>query len=102
MKLKKGDKVKVIAGKDKGREGVIDRVYKNQESVLVAGVNQYKRHIKKNEKMPQGGVVDLPRPLNVAKVMLICPKCGKLTRVAYENGKGGKKRVCRKCKQSFN
>jgi large subunit ribosomal protein L24 len=98
MKLKKGDKVKVVAGKDKGREGVIDRVYAKTEKVLIPEINVYKKHIKKNEKLPQGGVVDLPRPLDVAKVMFVCPKCGKLARLGYEVEKGKKNRVCKVCK----
>ncbi len=98
MKLIKGDKVKVITGKDKGREGVIDRVYEKSKKILIKDVNMYKKHVKKNDQMPQGGVVDMPRPLAVSKVALICPKCGKLTRIAYKIDKSGKKyRVCSKC-----
>lgn len=99
MKIKKGDKVRVATGKDKGREGTVERVYEKQNAVLVGGINQYKRHVKKNEKMPQGGVVDIPRPIDIAKVMVICPKCGKPTRISYKVEKTGKKRVCKKCKQ---
>ncbi|OGK25100.1 50S ribosomal protein L24 [Candidatus Roizmanbacteria bacterium RIFCSPLOWO2_01_FULL_37_13] len=98
MKIKKGDKVKVIAGKDKGREAVVERVYPKGKKLLIQGINIYKKHIKKNEKMPQGGVVEVPRPLDSAKVMLICPKCGKTTRLGYEIAKDRKYRVCKKCK----
>ena len=90
MKLIKGDKVKVVAGKDKGREGTIERVYAKANKVVIPQVNLYKKHVKKNEQMPQGGVVELPRPLDAAKVMLVCPKCNKLTRIGYEI-KGEKK-----------
>ncbi|MBI4225531.1 50S ribosomal protein L24 [Candidatus Roizmanbacteria bacterium] len=98
MRIKKGDKVRVISGKDKAREGVVERVYKNADKVLIPGINIYKKHIKKNEKMPQGGVVEVPRPINAAKVMLICPKCGKITRTGYEVVKNRKYRYCKKCK----
>ena len=101
MKLKKGDKIKIIAGKDKGKEGAIERVYKKIGRVLVPGLNIYKRHIKKNEKLPQGGVVDIPRPLAVAKVMLICPKCSKVTSVGYVIEQEKKLRICRKCKSKI-
>lgn len=101
MRIKKGDKVKIIAGKDKGKEGPVERVYFKQLKVLVGAVNIYKKHIKKNEKMPQGGVVEIPRPLDISKVMLICPKCGKTTRVGYEVNKGRKSRVCNKCKSKI-
>lgn len=101
MKLKKGDKVKVIAGKDKGREGTIERVYVKTETVIIPGVNLYKKHVKKNEQMPQGGVVELPRQLNASKIMLVCPKCGKTTRVGYELKGDKKNRICKKCKSQI-
>lgn len=89
MKLKKGDKIRVIAGKDKGREGVIERVYKNQNTVLVPGINIYKRHMRKSDQMPEGGVVELPRPIDASKVMYINSSTKKPTRLGYvvENGK---------------
>ena len=101
MKIKKGDKIKVVAGKDKGREGKVERVYVKAGRVLIEGINKYKRHVKKNEKMPQGGIVDVPRPISVAKVMLICPKCGKLVRTGYSIEKNKKVRVCKKCGSSI-
>lgn len=97
MKIKKGDKVKVVAGKDKGREGTVERVYSKQNKILIPAVNIYKKHIKKSDKAPQGGVVELPRALDVSKVALICPKCNKATRVGYEVNKGKKYRICKKC-----
>lgn len=102
MKIKKGDKVKITGGKDRGREGKVERVYPKQNKVLVSGVNIYKKHIKKSNQAPQGGVVEVPRPLDVAKVALICPKCSKVTRVGYLGEKGKKLRVCKKCKSKFN
>jgi large subunit ribosomal protein L24 len=98
MKLKKGDKVKIVAGKDKGRDGVVERSYSKMNKVLIKGVNIYKKHIKKNEQMPQGGVVDLERPLDVAKVSFICPKCGEESKLGYNIEKGKKFRVCKNCK----
>lgn len=99
MKIKKGDKVKITAGKDKGKEGVIDRVYSKQNKVVITGINIYKKHIKKSEKMPQGGIVEIPRPMDVSKMMLLCPKCGKLTRLGYRLEKGKKNRVCKRCEK---
>lgn len=101
MKIKKGDKIKIIAGKDTGREGIVERAYKKAGVVIVPGINLYKRHIKKNEKMPQGGVVEIPRAINVSKIMLICPKCSKTTRVSYEIKRNKKSRICRKCKSEI-
>lgn len=101
MKIKKGDKVKVVAGKDNGREGTVQKVYETQETVLVPNVNLYKKHVRKSDQMPQGGVVEVPRPLNVAKVMLVCPKCKKVTRVGYSVENGKKTRICKKCKSAI-
>lgn len=101
MKIKKGDKVKVQIGKDSGRQGKVQRVYLKQNKILVEGVNIYKKHIKKSEQTPQGGVVDIPRPLDAAKVVLVCPKCGKPMRTSYIIEKGKKFRVCKKCKSKF-
>jgi large subunit ribosomal protein L24 len=101
MKIKKGDKVKVIYGKDKGKEGVVEKVYQKVNKVLISGVNLYKRHIKKNEKMPQGGIIDVPRPLDVSKVMLICPKCKKPTRVGFLVDGKKKFRLCKKCQSKI-
>jgi large subunit ribosomal protein L24 len=101
MKIKKGDKVKVIAGKDKGREGVVERVYSKSMKLVVPAVNIYKKHVKKNEKMPKGGVVEVPRPVAVAKVMLICSKCGKVTRIGYKIEGKKKLRICQKCESTI-
>ncbi len=97
MKIKKGDKIKVVAGKDRGREGKVERLYVKAGLVLIEGINQYKRHVKKSDKLPQGGIVDVPRPISIAKLMLVCPKCGKTTRVGYKMEKNKKVRVCKKC-----
>ncbi|MBI3366501.1 50S ribosomal protein L24 [Candidatus Roizmanbacteria bacterium] len=97
MKIRKGDKVRVMAGKDKGREGVVEKVYKKSKKVLIQKINIYKKHIKKSEKMPQGGVVEVPRPIDVSKIMFICTKCGKATRIGYNVMKGKKLRICKKC-----
>ncbi len=101
MKIRKGDKVKIIYGKDRGREGKVERVYRKSQRVLIPGINIYKKHIKKNEKMPQGGRVDIPRPIAVSKVMLICPRCNKPTRVGYLIEKGKKFRFCKKCRSKI-
>ncbi len=101
MKLRKGDTIRVAAGKDKGREGKIEKVYTAQNKVTVPGINIYKKHVKKNEQMPQGGVVELPRPISIAKISLLCPKCKKPTRVGFLVEKNRKVRICRKCKKEI-
>lgn len=97
MKIRKGDKIKVMAGKDKGREGKVERVFENSGKVMVPGINQYKRHVRKNDQMPQGGIVDVPRPMDASKLMVVCPKCAKVTRVGYKVEKNKKVRICTKC-----
>lgn len=101
MKLKKGDKVKILSGKDRGREGQIEKVYHKQNQVLILGVNLYKKHLKKSEKAPQGGVVAVPRPIHVAKLALVCPKCTQTTRVGYRVKNNKKFRVCKQCKEKI-
>lgn len=101
MKLKKGDKVKIIAGKDKGKEGIIEKVYRKANKVLILGVNLFTRHLKKNPETNQGGIVKVPRPLDVSKIMLICPKCGKTVRVGFKVEKNKKYRYCKKCQSKI-
>ncbi|KKP36310.1 MAG: 50S ribosomal protein L24 [Candidatus Roizmanbacteria bacterium GW2011_GWA2_32_13] len=97
MKIKKGDKVRMTIGKDKGKSGVVEKVYKNANKVMVTGMNLYKKHVKKNEKMPQGGIVDLPRAINISKLTFVCPKCGKTAKLGFKIEKNKKYRICRKC-----
>lgn len=101
MKLKKGDQIIVTTGKDKGVKGKIDRVYTSADKILIANVNMYKRHLKRRDQKNPGGMVDLPRPLAASKVALICPKCKLPTRIGYEVTAKGKKRICRKCRQTI-
>lgn len=98
MKLRKGDTVIIITGKDKGKKGKVERVSLKSGTVLVPDTNMYKRHVKKSEAFPQGGIIDIARPLDIAKVALVCPQCGKATRVGYLVDGSGKKRICRTCK----
>ncbi len=98
MKFKKDDEVLVTSGKDRGKKGKIDKVFPRENTVIVAGVNLYKKHLKPRGEGKPGGIIDITRPLNVAKVALICPKCGKATRVGYQIEAKGKIRICRKCK----
>lgn len=101
MKLKKGDKIVIITGKDKGREGSIDRLYPKQHKILVGGVNIVKKHIQKTDQTPQGGVIEIPRPFPVSNALLICPKCKKKTRVGYKEDGGRKIRICKRCKSNI-
>lgn len=98
MKLKKGDKVKILLGKDRGKTGTIDRVFAKKKTVLVGGLNLYKKHTKPREGQKGGGIISQARPLVASKVALICPRCAKITRPAFREAAEGKTRICRICK----
>ena len=97
MKLKKGDEVIVLAGKDIGRRGTISRVIAEADRVIVDGVNMVKRHTKPRGQVMQGGIIDKEMPIHVSNVALLCKDCGK-TRIGYRiDADGTKHRICRKC-----
>lgn len=101
MKFKKDDNVKVIRGKDKGKDGKIEKTFPKTGKVLVANVNQYKRHLKARSQGQPSEIVTLTKPLPGTNVALICPKCKKLTRVGYKIVKDTKTRICKKCKSEI-
>jgi len=97
VKLKKGDRVRVIAGKDLGKDGVIMRVLPAKNKVIVEGINMAKRHQRPTRATMQGGIIDKDMPIHASNVALICGSCG-ATRTGYRLVEGGKKvRICRKC-----
>lgn len=101
MKLHTGDQVIITAGKDKGQRGTIEKVYPQKDRVVVADKNKYKKFRKKFGDQA-GGVIEFSRPLPTANVALLCPKCGKQTRISYLVDKRGEKtRVCAKCKSEI-
>lgn len=96
LKLKVGDEVLVTAGKDKGRKGKIEKIFP-RVGVLITSLNVYKKHIKGGGGQ-KGGIIEFSRPLSWANVVLICPVCGKQTRVGTKIRNDGEKvRICRKC-----
>jgi len=98
MKILKGDTVKVLIGKDKGRTGSVISAFPKKNTVAVKGLNMFKKHIKASQGK-SGSIIEKERPLAVSKVILICPNCQKTTRVGYEIDKSGDKyRICKKCK----
>lgn len=101
MRIKKDDKVRIISGKDSGREGKVLRVLREERKVVVDGLNIVKKHIRPRKEGEKGERVEIPAPLDVSNVMLICPSCFKPTRVAYIVKDGVKNRVCKKCGKEF-
>ena len=99
LKFKIGDQVKVTLGKDKGREGKIEKIFPKDGKVLIPGINVYKKSIKAQfAKDKKGGIYDISRPVSFAAIMLVCPKCKKPTRVAFRGKGRERKRICKKCK----
>jgi len=96
MHVKKGDKVKVLTGKDRGKEGVILEAFPKKDRVLVEGVNMVKVHAQPSQDNPQGGILNIEAPIHVSNVLPIDPKTGEPTRVGYEVRDGKKVRIARK------
>ncbi len=100
MKIKKGDTVKILLGKDSGKTGVVDRVLAKKGKVVISGLNLYKRHVKKQGHPPaggEGGVIEIVKPLNISNVALVCSGCKKTTRVGFKFEGSDKVRFCKKC-----
>jgi large subunit ribosomal protein L24 len=97
MKLRKGDRVRVLAGKDIGKEGEITRVLRDHDRVIVDGINVAKKHQRATRATMQGGIIDKDMPVHVSNVAILCNTCGP-TRIGYRfEPDGTKVRVCRKC-----
>ena len=97
LRIKKGDRIRVLAGKDRGKEGNVTRVIPKDSKVIVDGVNVAKKHQKATRATMQGGIIDRDMPLDASNVAVLCPK-GHPTRVGYKfNADGTKSRVCKKC-----
>ena len=98
MKIHKGDTVKVLSGNDKGKTGEVLEVIPKTQKIVVKGVNVRKKHTKPRKQGEEGGIISIECPVHSAKVNVVCPKCGKATKIGYEIGKDGEKvRVCKKC-----
>ena len=97
MKLRKGDEVVVLSGKDIGKRGTITQVLPDRDKVIVDGVNMVKRHTKPRGQVMQGGIIDKEMPIHVSNVALWCKDCGP-TRIGFHIADDGTKhRICRKC-----
>ncbi|WP_334143302.1 50S ribosomal protein L24 [Rhabdothermincola sp.] len=98
MKIRKGDRVVVLQGKDRGKEGTVTFAFPAEDRVIVDGVNVAKKHQKPTRAIQQGGIIDKEMPVHVSSVAILCAACGKPTRVGYRfEGDGTKVRICRKC-----
>lgn len=98
MKIKKGDTIKMLTGKDSGKTGKVLQVFPEEEKIIVEGLNMIKKHVKPRRQGDKGQRVEVPRKVEISNAILICPKCGKVARVGYKISGEKKYRVCKKCK----
>ena len=101
MKIRKGDEVKIIRGKDKGKTGKVERIFPKTGKILVNGVNQYKRHLKARSQNQPSEIVTLTKPLSSINVAVVCPKCKLPTRIGFKIEHNGKIRICKKCQETI-
>ncbi len=97
MKVKKGDTVLIIKGKDRNRVGKVIKALPKENRVVVEGLNLVKKHIKPRRQGEKGRIIEIPRPISVSNVKLICPTCQKPTKVGYKFENEEKYRYCKKC-----
>jgi large subunit ribosomal protein L24 len=99
-RIKRGDTVEVITGEERGLRGVVQRVNRQDDRVVVQGVNIIKKHqrpVQAGRGQVQAGIIELEAPIHLSNVMLVCPVCGERTRVGYEQRDGEKIRFCKEC-----
>lgn len=96
QKIKKGDTVQILLGKDRGKSGKVDKVLVKEAKLLVEGVNMFRKHVRKYKDM-EGGIVDIRKPIDLSNAELVCPSCKKPTRVGFKQEADTKIRVCKKC-----
>lgn len=103
MNIKKGDIVQIISGKDKGKSSKVLKVDISGSAILLEGLNLFKKHVRPKRQGEKGQTIALPRPLNISKVMLLCPNCKKTARIGYRFEKEGgiKTRYCKKCQSAI-
>lgn len=104
MKIKEGDMVSIISGKDRAKTGKVLQAFPKDNRITVEGINIIKKHVKAKRTGEKGQRVEVPRPLNVSNVKLICPKCKKPTRIGYRSVQKRhekKVRMCKKCGQEI-
>lgn len=98
MRVRKNDKVRVIAGNDRGKTGQVLKVFPDKGQVIVEKVNLIKRHTRRSQTLPQGGIIEKEGPIKASNVMLVCPKCGEASRTGHVIlADGSRARSCKSC-----
>lgn len=98
MKIKKGDNIKIISGKDRGKTAKVMHVDTKRGTILAEGLNLKKKHVRPREQGKRGQIIEIPAPFRASTAMLVCPSCQKPTRVGAREKDAAKVRICRKCK----
>lgn len=101
MKIKSGDTVLIIAGKDRNKSGKVTEVFPKDNKIVIDGLNIVRKHIRPKKEGEKGQRVEVPRAINVSNVQIICPKCKKPTRIGQRLIENGKVRICKKCNQEI-
>lgn len=101
MKIKKGDNVIMLSGKDRGKQGKVSRVLSTEDKIVVEGLNLVTKHLKPRKQGEKGQKIQIPRIIYAGKVMFMCPKCSKPTRIEWKREGEKKERVCKKCERSL-
>lgn len=97
-KIKKGDKVYVRSGKDRGQQGEVKKIIRTNGKIIVSGINKVKKHIKAQGKNKPGGIIEREAPMAVSKLMVVCPSCKGPVRVGFQiDSQKKKQRICKKC-----
>jgi large subunit ribosomal protein L24 len=102
LSIRTGDKVKVIAGKDKGKEGKVLATLPHKERVIVERINMVKKATRPTQRNPKGGILEIEAPLHVSNVMIVCPKCSQTSRIGRRREDGNRVRVCKKCSNDID
>jgi len=101
MKIRKGDNVKILAGKDRGKTGKVLRVDPKEKKAVVEGLNLVKKHTRPRRQGEKGQRVSVPALMDASNLMIVCPKCSKFARIGYKVRGEKKYRVCKKCKNEI-
>jgi len=101
MRIKKDDKVKLIAGKDLGKEGKVLYTLRKERKIVVEGINIVKKHTRSKKEGTKGQRVEIPAPIDISNVILVCPQCSKPTKIEYNIIDNNKNRICKKCKKEI-
>jgi len=101
IKIRKGDTVRVIRGRSRGEEGKVSRVIREKRMLIIEGVNLLRKHQRPTGQNKPSGIMEIPGPVRIDCVMLVCPKCSKPTRVGFSFEDGKKVRVCKKCGEAI-